>query len=78
MMEQAAPTWRSAQVAGYGAMREEEYLANAVECERDALRATSASVRKTWLEMAARWHRKFELAKSEEHRDDQGASTVTF
>jgi hypothetical protein len=47
--------------------KEEEYLANAEECEQNASRTTSAADRATWLEMAASWRRKLEPAKAEEH-----------
>jgi hypothetical protein len=56
--------------------KEEEYLANAEECEQNALRTTSAADRATWLEMAASWRRKLEPAKAEEHRNDSATTSM--
>jgi hypothetical protein len=46
--------------------KEEEYLANAGECEANALRSKDPDDRALWLEMAAGWLRKFGREKSRE------------
>jgi hypothetical protein len=38
--------------------KQEEFLANAQECERNAAKSTNLEERATWLEMAADWFRR--------------------